>query len=505
MQKNNSVPNFHQHSEDFERSLLHYILSDKAFCVAVIQVIKPEFFVNNTYRKIYNHIVEYWVKYKSAPNLNSFREYLLLLYEQKIVDNDILPRMSTASHDINFIKEYLIKFQSYGTLRNLVFDVYKLMENGDESGAIEVAKNYLASIGGYNDKSYFVLKDFEIIKEETLSSPAKYIQTGLTTLDNILSNGKGFPSGRLGLFFGLQKIGKTSLLISMSRHALLNGYNVLFISLQETAIDILKKFYSALFKIPFHQLNLEDEEIKDGIEKIKLFLKEKYNKHCDIKVKYIRPRTKTVRDIENLIQYYSLTESFNIDAVFIDYGDLLVAPVNTGKDLYSKGRIVFEDLNGFATEKNLVVWTVSQIHRFPPGLIPTRQAIRESIAKIDEVHFACSICSPLGMKENTRLFYVDASRFTPTGGFFFASANLEIQLWETSPNAPKYGWKSYTQLPNYLKKLYNASLSSNIEAITKELQKNGIIHELNGFENDGGDENSDYEDNSTNDDIDFLH
>ncbi len=140
-------------------------------------------------------------------------------------------------------------------------------------------------------------------------------------------------------------MGKTSFMIYVSSVAMLQGYNVLFLTLEDLRESILDRFDKAFFMTDTDKEFNRKNKLLDGID-------------SSVYVKYLS--IATVKDIEKIIENYK-EKGINIDMLIVDYGDL-VSPERGKKDMeeYIEVGQVFQDLMQLAVKKKIWVITGSQ-------------------------------------------------------------------------------------------------------------------------------------------------
>jgi KaiC/GvpD/RAD55 family RecA-like ATPase len=167
--------------------------------------------------------------------------------------------------------------------------------------------------------------------------------SGFVQLDVVL--GGGFRQGSLVVWVGATSVGKTMMLVFQSVMFMLQGKNVLYISLEDSKDVVLERFDRLLFS----NVRNDVEGLSKRIELLKGMGK--------VEVMYV-PRM-LVDELEGLVD--GLADG--IDVVVVDYGDLLsVGRVYKEADWVEQGE-VFERMMRIADKYNKWVVTASQANR----------------------------------------------------------------------------------------------------------------------------------------------
>lgn len=208
-----------------------------------------------------------------------------------------------------------------------------------------------------------------------------YFTTGIKELDHK----RVCPlRGGLSLFVGPPNSGKTTYLINLAKHNVLQAQKVLYISLEMSEAEIMEKFFSSMFAIPKYKNPEEISELKfdslgrftdlDLVEVIPDLYYDDPEIEKKIKDKSIKfgSRLKNLivkrfpnngLSIQQLNAYLDNLEQYGFipDLVVVDYVDIMgVGNINNYR--LALGRL-YEDLRGVAVERNIAIASASQSNR----------------------------------------------------------------------------------------------------------------------------------------------
>jgi archaellum biogenesis ATPase FlaH len=171
----------------------------------------------------------------------------------------------------------------------------------------------------------------------------KKLLSGFVQLDAVL--GGGFRQGSMTVWVGATSVGKTMMLVFQSVMYVLQGKNVLYVSLEDSKDVVLERFDRVLFS----NVRNDAEGLKKRIELLRYMGR--------VEVMY-DPRM-SIEELEGLVD--GLAEE--VDVVVVDYGDLLkVGKGYKESDWVEQGE-VFERMMKLADKYDKWIVTASQANR----------------------------------------------------------------------------------------------------------------------------------------------
>jgi len=171
----------------------------------------------------------------------------------------------------------------------------------------------------------------------------KRLLSGFVQLDAVL--GGGFRKGSMVVWVGATSVGKTMMLVFQAVMFMLQGKNVLYISLEDSKDVVLERFDRLLFS----NVRNDAEGLQRRIDLLK----------CMGRVEVMYAARMMIDELEGLVEGIA----DEIDVLIVDYGDLL--SVEKGKrdaDWVEQGE-VFERMMRLADKYNKWVVTASQANR----------------------------------------------------------------------------------------------------------------------------------------------
>jgi replicative DNA helicase len=251
----------------------------------------------------------------------------------------------------------------------------ELIEQGQPDDAQELLTRSLTDVAGLGDTDYGVelidgvdayLEELDLTYGEGSSLA---IPTGMVAIDGVMRG--GLRPGELGVFMAPTGRGKSHALVSVARHAFLEGYNVAYYTLEMSAFAIQTRVWTDIIDRP-NDANFANEAH---------LIKETIGKYADqgtplgsLIVKAYPSRTATVQTLSGHLAALERNKEWKPDLVVVDYGDIL-APSTRRKERRIEETEIFIDLHSIAQALNVGVWTGTQTNR--------EAASRDNVRDID--------------------------------------------------------------------------------------------------------------------------
>lgn len=204
-------------------------------------------------------------------------------------------------------------------------------------------------------------KDFDSVEErlkyyeDVRKHPEKYkgILSGFSKLDYLTG---GFQKSELILVIAATGHGKSAMLLNLAYNAWVNDSNIVYITIEMPAIQIMRRLDSRITAIEYHKLkmqNIEEDEIKKLEDTLRNDVLKKHNK---IKIIDI-PENCSVGIIKNKLK--RLSKNFKIDLVVIDYLGLIRD--QRYKSRYEEATNIAQGLKELARSLNVPIVTANQV------------------------------------------------------------------------------------------------------------------------------------------------
>ena len=223
----------------------------------------------------------------------------------------------------------------------------------------------------------------------------KGILPGIPSFDNML--GGGYTPGTLNCAMAPTGVGKTASMISFCCGFLKQGYDAIFVSLEQSEKEIYKRILSNLLDIDVGTISVVDKRvIQQKIDKLK------QQGLGTLYVKQYPTKGLTPLQLEGVIDTVSSKYSMNNPIVFVDYLGLLKSDHMKNMDnSYAYIGSLAEELRGVAIKKKTVIFSPMQVNRSAYGNLEAGiEAVSESMKTTHTFDSAFIINQTPEMKQN---------------------------------------------------------------------------------------------------------
>ena len=328
---------------DVQKLYLEMMLADAESFARAQNIFTPKSF-DRKLQPIAKFIKDYVDEYKVMPEVDQVNaKFDIKLKSAKDLD---------PSH-FNWLLDEFETFSRHKALEGAILQSADLLEKGDY-GPVEDMVKEAVNVGLTRDlgTDYF---DDPKGRLEFLKSSHGQVSTGWPSIDKKLFG--GFNKGELNIFAGGSGAGKSLFLQNLAVNWSLAGLNVAYISFELSEALAAMRIDAMTTNIPTRQVM---KQMADVEMKVKMLKKKAGN----LQLKYL-PASSTITDVKSYIKELELKNKKKIDAVLIDYLDLMMPKSKkvSPSDLFVKDKYVSEELRNFAVEKQCILATASQLNR----------------------------------------------------------------------------------------------------------------------------------------------
>lgn len=357
----------------------------------------------------------------------SFTEAIDAIYDYNEKDQQVFDSQ---------ISDYIKREQLLKSIKNLVKDDItdkSISRFEDEYNKIQLNAG---DTGLHDFYSVFDEEQADTIGQMIKDVNADQIPIGIQVYNE--ATGGGLGRGELGAIAAKSGSGKSLSMTSLANAYIADGYNVLYIALEELNGQMFRRISNAMLGKIYHEYPEILNNLGKGKDRflerltwtnnlaqiitskvynkiIKQYEAKKGNRMGELIFTRYSPNTVSVPDLRSIISNVMVAQQKKIDVIFIDYPDLISIDQSQGES-FAGGRL-YEDLRAITQEFNTVMWVASQMNRSAPnedGLL-TVSSVQGSYRKINVTDFFASING--SSKERTEGFsrlYIDKSRHAPT-------------------------------------------------------------------------------------------
>ena len=351
---------------NIEKLILSNLTFNEEYSRQTLPFIKSEYFQEISDKIIYKLIENYIQKYNAFPS----REALVIdLSNESGINEEVYKRaketittlIQDKNNDIKWLVDRTEKFCQERALYNAIFESIQIID--DKSGKVgkgiipqllseALAVSFDTAIG----HDYFENADarFEYYNQKEFKVPFS-----LESFNNITKG--GVSPETLNIVLAGVHVGKTLTLCQFAASHLLQGKNVLYITLEISEKEISKRIDANLLDLSMDELDMIPKSTFDArIQKLKRRTTGK------LIVKQYPTSSANASHFKHLFNELRLKKNFKPDVVYIDYINLCTSSrVKYGSNInsYTYIKNIAEELRGLAVECHVPILTATQVTR----------------------------------------------------------------------------------------------------------------------------------------------
>ena len=349
-----------------EQVILRNILTNEEYMRKVLPFVHPDYF-EGVYKILFREIARFVSKYNKLPTSESFKIQLddsdKLNEEQYRHAVEIMPNLfSNEKVDSEWLFETTEKWCQDRAIYNAIMESISIIDGKHttltKNALPELLTKALAvsfdpNIGHDYIENFQDRFDFYHTEEERIPFDLDYF--------NKITKG-GLPRKTLNIILAGTGVGKSLFMCHMAASALVEGRNVLYITMEMAEERIAERIDANLLDIPIDQLpNLSKEVFAQQVQRIS----SKTNGKLIIK-EYPTGQANTAH-FRALLTELRLKKSFAPDIIFIDYLNICASARMKGMggsiNSYSYIKAIAEEIRGLAVEFNVPIVSATQTTR----------------------------------------------------------------------------------------------------------------------------------------------
>ena len=347
-----------------ENTILASLFFKEDYTRKVLPFIKEEYFGNRVEQLVFGEVFKFVEKYNNLPTknaieieLNSRRD----INEEELQHiKDYIVAIEDSDTDIKWLLETTEKFCKDRAVHNAVLEGIKILDNKDKKQTPEAIPHILSEALAVSfDKSvgHDYIEDAEA-RFKFYHTKEKRYQFDLDYMNRITKG--GVPSKTLNIALAGTGVGKSLFMCHVASSYLLQGLNVLYITLEMAEERIAERIDANLLDVTMEDLHDMPKQLYDG--KIKK-LREKTQ--GQLIVKEYPTASAHSGHFKSLINELALKKSFRPDVIFIDYLNICASSRFKGGNIssYFYIKAIAEELRGLAVEHNVPIFSATQTTR----------------------------------------------------------------------------------------------------------------------------------------------
>ena len=351
--------------ERIERTALKNLIHNEDYCRKVLPFIKEEYFSDRLEKLLFTEIYKFVNKYNNLPTkeslsieINSNRTITEDEYKKV---TDILSTLNPEPVNLEWLVETTETFCKDRAIHNAILGGIQIIDGRDKTHTPEYLPEMLSEAlsVSFDQK---VGHDYLLESKERFDFYKKKEERLELDLDffNKITRG-GIPSKTLNICLAGTGVGKTMFMTHLASSILLQGKNVLYITLEMAEERIAERIDANLLNVGMSDL----EELPYTMYETKIN-KLQSKTTGQIIIKEYPTASAHTGHFKNLISELALKKSFKPDIVFVDYLNIcssarFKAGANVNSYTYIKS--IAEELRGLAVEHDIPIFSATQTTR----------------------------------------------------------------------------------------------------------------------------------------------
>lgn len=352
-----------------EEMVLENLIGNEEFARSVLPFLKKTYFEDDTNKFLFQKIQEFVTKYNVLPPKNSIELEIRNTQNvsQTMVDNSINRITSLydnvkdgTKEDIKWLKDKTEKWCQERALYLAIFDSIQIIDGKKKQNknAIPQLLTDALAVAFDSDLGHDYTEDSDD-RYAFVHSDVPRIPLDLDMYNSVTRNGVARKT--LNIIGAGVNVGKTLHLCHFTCAYALQGYKVLYISLEMAQEEISSRLDANLMDIEIDKIpNLSKEEWDEKINRIRK------KARGNIIVKEYPTKQASVVQFRAFLRELKIKKNFIPDVICIDYlGICSAASLKLGGSINTntyQGQIAAE-LRALAKEYNIPIWTAQQLNR----------------------------------------------------------------------------------------------------------------------------------------------
>ena len=351
--------------ERIEQTILRNLVFNEEYSRKVIPFIQPDYFEKKTEKIIFEEIVQFIIKYGSSITI----EALDIEIENRIDLNEAeikeIRAINESLNDSPIDKQWLLDITEKWCRDRAIYlalmESIHIADGNDEKknrDAIPtilsdaLAVNFDNNVGHDYLGNYEERYDFYHRKEDRISFDLEYF-------NKITKN--GLPNKTLNIALAGTGVGKSLFMCHVASSVLLQGKNVLYITLEMAEERIAERIDANLLNVPIQQLcELPRSTFENKVTNLAK------KTQGSLIIKEYPTASAHSGHFKALLNELALKKSFRPDIIFIDYLNICASSrykTNLSVNSYSYIKAIAEELRGLAVEFNVPIVSATQTTR----------------------------------------------------------------------------------------------------------------------------------------------
>ena len=351
--------------ERIETTIIQNLIYNEEYSRKSIPFIKPEYFEDRKEKIIFEEIISFIVKYDSSITIEALNievDNRTDLTEDEVKGvKEIITSLKNSSVDQQWLLDSTEKWCRDRAIYLALMDSIHIADGNDENKNRDSIPSILSdalSVSFDNNIGHDYLLNYEE-RYEFYHKKEEKIEFDLEYFNKITKG--GLPNKTLNIALAGTGVGKSLFMCHFASSVLLQGRNVLYITMEMAEEKIAERI----------DANLLDVSIQDLTDLPKLMFDKKVNSiskktQGSLIIKEYPTASAHSGHFKALLNELALKKSFKPDIIFIDYLNICASSrykAGSNVNSYSYIKAIAEELRGLAVEANVPILSATQTTR----------------------------------------------------------------------------------------------------------------------------------------------
>jgi replicative DNA helicase len=351
--------------ERIETTILRNLVFNEEYSRKVIPFIEPDYFEQRSEKVIFEEVTQFIVKYGNAITTEALRIELdnrTDLSETEVGETrDITGSLTDAPVDNNWLLDTTEKWCRDRAIYLALMESISIADGQDQKKNRDAIPSILSdalAVSFDNHIGHDYLVDYEE-RYESYHRKEDKIPFGLEFFDKITKG--GLPNKTLNIALAGTGVGKSLFMCHVASSVLLQGKNVLYITLEMAEEKIAERIDANLLNVPIQDLTdlpkvMFENKVTNVAKKTQ----------GSLIIKEYPTASAHSGHFKALLNELSLKKSFKPDIIFVDYLNICSSSRYKGSsniNSYTLVKSIAEELRGLAVEAEVPIVSATQTTR----------------------------------------------------------------------------------------------------------------------------------------------
>ena len=348
-----------------ETLILKNLLLTEDYPRRVLPFVKQEYFEDRTDQYLFDVIHKYFVKYSAVPTVEALTievgKISTLSDDQFKQIHQTLESFDKEKTELDWLLDTTEKWCQDRAIYLALMESIKIADGSDDKKSADAIPSILSDALGVSFDNH-IGHDYIDDYEERYESYHRVETKVPFDLDffNKITKG-GLPNKTLNIALAGTGVGKSLFMCHFASSVLLQGRNVLYITMEMAEEKIAERIDANLLNTPIQNLTDLPKPMFD--KKVK---KISSKTQGQLIIKEYPTASAHSGHFKALLNELALKKSFKPDIIFIDYLNICASSryrANTAVNSYSYIKAIAEELRGLAVEANVPILSATQTTR----------------------------------------------------------------------------------------------------------------------------------------------